>query len=69
MWCGGFATMVACAHAQDSIRKYEENTYLDVMICSDLAVFHNASATRCAVFVNLWEDRRAHHDGQAWASW
>ena len=63
-------TMVACAHAEDSIRKYEENTYLAVVICSDATVFHNASATRCDVFVDcLWEDRGAHHDGQAWASW
>ena len=62
-------TMVACAHAEDSIRKYEENTYLAVVICCDATVFHNASATRCDVFVYLWEDRGAHHDGQAWASW
>ena len=59
-------TMVACAHAQDNIRKYEENTYLAVLICS---VFHNACPTRCDVFVDLWEDRGAHHDGQAWPSW
>ena len=62
-------TMVASAHAEDSIRKYEENTYLAVVICSDATVFHNASATRCDVFVDQWEDRGAHHDGQAWASW
>ena len=31
--------------------------------------FNNASATRCDVFVDLWGDRGAHHDGQAWASW
>ena len=61
--------MVACAHAEDSIRKYEENTYLAVVICSDATVFHNASSTRCDVFVDLWEDRGAHHHGQAWASW
>ena len=61
--------MVACAHAENSIRKYEENTYLAVVICCDATVFHNASATRCDVFVDLWEDRGAHHDGQAWASW
>ena len=58
-------TMVACAHAEDSIRKYEENTYLAVVICSDATVFHNATATRCDVFVDPWEDREAHHDDQA----
>ena len=62
-------TMVACAHAEDSIRKYEKNTYLAVVICSDATIFHNASAMRCDVFGDLWENRRAHHDGQAWASW
>ena len=62
-------TMVACAHAEDSIRKYEESTHLAVVIRSDATIFHNASATRCDVFVDLWEDRGAHHDGQAWASW
>ena len=61
--------MVACAHAEDSIRKYEEDTYLVVVICSDATVFHNASAPHCDVFVDLWEDRGARHDGQAWASW
>ena len=40
-----------------------------VVICCDATVFHNASATRCDVFVDLWEDGGAHHDGQAWASW
>ena len=49
-------TMVACAHAEDSTRKYQENTYLAVVICSDATVFHNASATRCGVFVDLWEE-------------
>ena len=24
---------------------------------------------RYDVFVDLWDDRGAHHDGQAWASW
>ena len=43
-------TMVACAHAEDSIRKYEENTYLAVVICSDATVFHNASAMYCLCF-------------------
>ena len=62
-------TMVACAHAEDNIRKYEENKYLAVAICCDATVLHTASATRCDVFVDLWEDRGAHHDGQAWASW
>ena len=62
-------TMVACAHAEDIIRKYEKNTSLAVVICSDATVFHNASATHCDVFVDLWDDRGAHHDGQAWASW
>ena len=61
-------TMVACAHAEESIPKYEENTYLAVVICSDGTVLHNASTTRCDVFVDLWEDRSAHHDGQVWAS-
>ena len=50
-------TMVACAHAEDSIPKYEENTYLAVVICSDATAFHNASATRFDVLVDLWEDR------------
>ena len=62
-------TMVACAHVENSIRKYEENIYLAVVICSDATVFHKASATRCDMFMDLWEDRGAHHDGQAWASW
>ena len=62
-------TMIACAHVEDGIRKYEENTYLTGVICSDATVLDNASATRYDVFVDLWEDRGAHHDGQAWASW
>ena len=48
---------------------YEQNTYLDVAMCSDATVFHNASATRCDVFVDPWDDRGAHHDGQLWVSW
>ena len=32
-------TMLAFAHAEDSIRKYEENAYLAVVICSDAVVF------------------------------
>ena len=43
-------TMVACAHAEDSIRKYEEVTFLAVVICSDASVFHNASAMYCICF-------------------
>ena len=62
-------TMVACAHAEDGIRIYEENTYLAVVICSDATLFRNASATGCDVFVDLWEDTGAHHDGQPWFSW
>ena len=31
-------TMVACAHAENTIRKYEENTYLAVVICSDATI-------------------------------
>ena len=41
-----FTTLVACAHAEDSIRKYEENRCLAVVNCYDATVFHNASATR-----------------------
>ena len=50
-------TMVACAHVENINRKYEEDTCLAVVICSDATVFHNASATRCHAFVDLWEDR------------
>ena len=62
-------TMVACTHAENGIWKYEGNIYLAVVICSDPPVFQNASATRYDVFVDLWGDRGAHHDDQAWASW
>ena len=62
-------TMVACAHAEETIRKYDGHTYLAVVFCSDATIFNNASTTRCDVFVDLWEDRGAHHDGQAWVSW
>ena len=46
-------TMLACAHAEDSIQKYEENAYLAVVICCDANVFHNASGTRCDVFLDV----------------
>ena len=46
-------TTVACAHVEDKIRKYEENTDLAVVICSYATIFHNASATRFDVFVDL----------------
>ena len=62
-------TTVACAHAKDNIQKYEEYMYLAVVSCSDATFFHNAGARRCDVFMDLWEDRGAHHDGQDWASW
>ena len=47
-------TMVACAHTEDIIPKYEENAYLVVVIWSDATIFHNASVRRCDVFVDLW---------------
>ena len=61
-------TMVACAHSGNSTWRHDESTYLAIVICSDATVFHNASATPCEVFVDLWEDRRAHHHCQAWFS-
>ena len=45
-------TMVACAHVEDSIRRYGENKYLAVVIHSHAAVCENATATRYDVFVD-----------------
>ena len=61
--------MVECAQREKSIRAHDPEPYVALVIASHATQFHKASATRCAVFLDIGGDAGAHHDGRAWASW
>lgn len=62
-------TMVACAsREQGSLAQYEADCVL-VIVAFDGTPFHQTSATRCDVMLDIWDDVGAHALPTTWATW
>ena len=63
-------TMVQCAKREDSMRlSCSEDGCVLVVVAFDATPFHQASATRCDVYVDVWRDEGASALPRCWGTW